>query len=172
MTKNTQGQTLPAPVLTVGDPRLRQKARKISSGDPSLSDDIDILFSTLSDFRQRHGFGRAIAAPQIGIQKRLIAINFGDGPIAVLNPIITKKSNDRFDVWDDCMSLPGVSIKVKRHKSISVDYQSATFEPMTLSDLPKDVSELLQHEIDHLDGILFTDRMISTKHVVATEHVD
>ena len=158
------------PILTIGDPRLRIKSDVVLAEDKELSDQIELLFLKLQEFRHKYGFGRAISAPQIGINKRLIVMNLGKGPFAIINPEITFRSLDMFDVWDNCMSLPGVSIKVTRHKAVNVRYQMRDFNYVEMHSLSEDDSELFQHEIDHLDGLLFTDRMISAKDIIATEH--
>lgn len=83
-------------VLTIGDPRLEQVAGAVCPGDAGLIRDIGQMHATLNEFRRRHGYGRAIAAPQVGIGKRFIAMNLGEGPLALLNPEITWRSNDLF----------------------------------------------------------------------------
>ena len=83
--------------------------------------------------------------------------------------LLNKHGEETYELWDDCMSLPGVLIEVRRHRRISVDYQDLDFEPRSLRP-GQDVSELLQHEIDHLDGILFTRRMTAIGAVRAAAH--
>jgi peptide deformylase len=116
------------------------------------------MHETLDEFRRSHGYGRAIAAPQVGIGKRLIAMNLGAGPLAVLNPEITWRSDDLFEVWDDCLSIPDRIVRVRRHQSISFRYWDEQWRERTCEQLPMDLSELVQHEMDHLDGILMLAR--------------
>lgn len=145
-------------ILTDEDPTLRQVSSPVDLADPELGQDIADLASTLADFRQRAGFGRAISAPQIGILKRLIVMDLGDGPVAIVNPEIHSRGADRQMVWDDCLSVPDKLVLVERSQRISVRYLGATGESVEWNDLPPDLSELIEHECDHLDGVLMTDR--------------
>jgi peptide deformylase len=146
------------PILVDGDPRLLVRAAPVDALDASVRSDLDALASTLALHRRRHGFGRGIAAPQIGIARRMIVIDLGAGPIALINPEITWRSEDSFLVWDDCFSVPGRLVRVRRDCSISLTYRDAQFRERAWRRLPPDLSELLQHEIDHLDGVLMTQR--------------
>lgn len=145
-------------ILVDGDPRLLAPAAPVEALDASIRADLDALGATLGWHRQRHGFGRGIAAPQLGIARRMIVIDLGAGPIALINPQITWRSEDSFVVWDDCFSLPDRLVRVRRDCSISLTYRDAQFRERTWRHLPPDLSELLQHEIDHLDGVLMTQR--------------
>eukprot|EP00456_Euglypha_rotunda_P003425 TRINITY_DN105984_c0_g1_i1.p1 TRINITY_DN105984_c0_g1~~TRINITY_DN105984_c0_g1_i1.p1 ORF type:complete len:117 (-),score=16.13 TRINITY_DN105984_c0_g1_i1:11-361(-) len=78
------------------------------------------------------------------------------------NPVITWKSTEMFSMWDDCLSFPWLFVKVRRHKSISVDWISDEGKKVQWSKLSQAISELLQHEIDHLDGFLPTDRAVDS----------
>jgi peptide deformylase len=148
----------PAPVLLVGDPRLRQVAPPVADfDDPALHADVAVLTATLRHFRRAHGFGRAIAAPQIGVARRLIALDLGDGPFCVVNPEVTWRSESTFTMWDDCMSFPDLLVRLRRHDSLSLRYRDERGREITWERLERATSELLQHEIDHLDGVLFTD---------------
>ena len=151
------------PILVDGDPRLLVRAAPVEALDAGVRADLDALGATLAWHRQRHGFGRGIAAPQIGIARRMIVIDLGAGPIALINPQITWRSEDSFLVWDDCFSVPDCLVRVRRDCSISVTYRDAQFRERTWRCLPPDLSELLQHEIDHLDGVLFVDHISALK---------
>jgi peptide deformylase len=151
----------PLTILIEGDERLRQPARTIESPGMETGRDIARCFATLAAFRRRHGFGRALAAPQVGIPLRLIAIDLGAGPFAVINPQIRWRSEETFELWDDCFSVPDKIVRVRRHRSISLECRDEQFRTRRWERLPPDLSELLQHEIDHLDGILMTDRAVS-----------
>jgi len=146
------------PILVDGDPRLLVRAAPVDALDASVRCDLDALGSTLVLHQKRHGFGRGIAAPQIGIARRMIVIDLGAGAIALINPEITWRSEDTFLVWDDCFSVPGRLVRVRRDCSISLTYRDAQFRERVWRRLPPDLSELLQHEIDHLDGVLMTQR--------------
>jgi peptide deformylase len=123
----------------------------------------------LAAFRAAHGFGRAISAPQIGVPRRFIALNLGNGPLVMVNPEIVWKSAETFTMWDDCMSFPGLLVKVKRYSSISVCFHDEHGKPQEWLQLNQATSELLQHEIDHLDGILAVDRALDRDSLVLRE---
>ena len=118
------------------------------------------LQTALEEFRREHGFGRAISAPQVGVAKRLVYLNLGSEPFCVINPEITWRSEALFEVWDDCLSVPDCIVRVRRHCSISLDYADEHGNRHHWEQLPEDMSELMQHEIDHLDGVLMTERAI------------
>jgi peptide deformylase len=146
------------PILIIGDPRLEEKCVEVSSPDIDLAGQLACLHATLDDFRRRSGFGRAMAAPQVGIGKRIVVMNLGAGPFALINPEITWQSDEEFEVWDDCLSIPDRVVRVKRRRSISVRYEDEARRGRHWVRLPSDLSELVQHEVDHLDGILMTQR--------------
>ena len=147
-------------ILVAGDPALARPARPVQWPDPALEGDLSLLHGELAAFRARAGFGRAIAAPQLGIAKRIIALNLGAGPMAVINPVVDWRSDETFELWDDCLSVPDRLVRVRRHRSISLHFLDARGHPRYWHRLPPSLSELLQHEIDHLDGILMLDRAI------------
>jgi peptide deformylase len=146
------------PILVDGDPRLLVRAAPVDALDAGVHDDLATLAATLQLHRQRHGFGRGIAAPQIGVARRLIVIDLGAGPVALINPHITWRSEETFVLWDDCFSVPDRLVRVRRHRSICIAYRDAQFRERAWQYLPPDLAELLQHEIDHLDGMLMTQR--------------
>jgi len=145
-------------MLTDGDPRLLRVADPVVKDDPDLPLHIDLVAACLMEVRAWLGFGRAIAAPQLGIPRRLIVMDLGAGPVAFVNPEITWRSADMHLVWDDCFSIPRHLSHVERHRSISLRYHDRHFNECVWPRLPEDMAELLQHEIDHLDGILMTQR--------------
>jgi peptide deformylase len=142
-------------VLLLGDPRLRQRSAEVERHDASA---FEALASTLDEFRRTHGFGRAISAPQIGIPQRFIAVNLGQGTFFVVNPVITWRSEETFTMWDDCMSFPDLLVRVERARSLSLEYVDEHGKRKEWRELDQAAAELLQHEIDHLDGILAVDR--------------
>jgi peptide deformylase len=152
-------------ILQLGNPLLWQPSRAI---DDTRSPDVQGLIRDLSDtlqaFREANGFGRGIAAPQIGILQRLIFIRMVPagfcGPL--LNPVIEWAGDRQIELWDDCFSFPELMVRVRRAEQIRVRYQDAEGAVRHL-DAEGDLSELLQHEIDHLDGILATDRAVSPR---------
>ncbi len=162
----------PAKILKFGDTRLRQVADTVDIISGGLKAQVELLQSTLLDFQQRVGWGRSIAAPQIGILKRFIAINSPGLPEVMINPEITWHSEDKQQIWDDCMSLPEIAVLVERWMSVSVRYQCLEGNWHELVELSAQDSELLQHEFDHLDGVVMVDRMIEKGRIISRELVD
>ncbi len=155
-------------VLQIGDPKLRRISEAVSDfHDPIFKEDCQKLHRELESFREQYGFGRAIAAPQIDIPRRLIAANLGEGPITLVNPEITWRSQETMTLWDDCMSFPMLLVRVKRHASISIRFKNEAGELQTWDRLPKDLSELFQHEIDHLEGVLAMDLALNKEAIVS-----
>ncbi len=146
-------------ILLLGNPQLWQPSKIVTNVSATATQEIIAdLSATLASFRAANNFGRAIAAPQIGIKQRIIFTNVNGG-FALINPVIRNASTEMFALWDDCFSLPNLLVRVRRHTEILVDFtdehgvqHSRKFE--------NDLSELFQHEIDHLEGILATDRAI------------
>ena len=142
-------------ILKLGNPRLYEKSMEIL---PSESENVKIwvedLHDTLMDFRKTYGAGRAVAAPQIGVNKRLLYM-YLDKPYIFINPSLTFPDDEKYVLWDDCMSFPGLIVKVERYKRAVIHYQDEHFKSCKM--------ELLQHEYDHLDGILATMRAIDNR---------
>ncbi|MDA8017877.1 MAG: pyridoxal-phosphate dependent enzyme [Thermoanaerobaculia bacterium] len=160
-------------IRTQGDPILQQPCEPVSAQDVDLAAEAEACHEALALFRAEHGFGRAIAAPQLGFAKRFVCLNLGATPFTVINPEITWRSEEKFEVWDDCLSLPDIVVRVERHRSISLTYVDDRGRRRTWERLPEDMSELLQHEIDHLDGILMTQRAAGSDAVrPISEHAD
>jgi peptide deformylase len=145
-------------VLVAGDPRLRRAAPPVVQLDVDVAAAIAALGAALAAFRATHGFGRGIAAPQLGINQRIVVLDLGAGPLALINPEITWRDPELFEVWDDCFSVPDQLVRVQRHRSISLRWHDQRFRLRQWERLPPDLAELLQHELDHLDGVLMTDR--------------
>jgi len=149
-------------ILLLGDPGLYQLSEAVQPDEiPLLRGVVNDLNDTLMDFRERHGAGRAIAAPQIGVFKRLIYMNTGT-PVVLINPVLRVLGDETMELWDDCMSFPDLLVKVKRWRRCTVDYLDMNGEKQQLTP-EGDLSELLQHEYDHLDGILATMRAIDNQ---------
>ena len=163
MPANDSSPKAAAAVLLVGDPRLRRVAAPASRTEPGLNDDVARLHATLARFRAEHGFGRAIAATQIGVARRFIALNLGEGPFTMFNPEIVWRPGETFTLWDDCMSFPFLLVRVARDVSISVEFEDEAGRRQRWERLDRATSELLQHEIDHLDGVLALDRAVGSR---------
>jgi peptide deformylase len=146
-------------ILLLGNPRLYEVSEAVKEDD--LKDLLPVvadLHDTLLEFRKKYGAGRAIAACQIGFGKRLIYM-FIDGPVVFINPVLENRSKEMIEVWDDCMCFPDLLVKVMRHKSCTIRFRDLSFKEHTMR-LEDDLSELLQHEYDHLDGILAVSRAV------------
>ena len=149
-------------ILLLGNPILYEKSENVHPDEiRDLLPKIDLMFETVLDFRKKYGVGRAIAAPQIGLQKRIICLNI-DKPFAMINPELSDLSREMFEFWDDCMSFPDLLVKVMRHKSLTVNFRDVNWQPHAWH-LKDDMAELIQHEYDHLDGILATQKAIDDK---------
>jgi peptide deformylase len=135
--------------------------------DPVFRDDGGRLIQALERFRVNFGFGRAIAAPQIGIARRMIAMNLGAGPFLLVNPELSGLSRERFTMWDDCMSFPWLMIRVQRCLHLDLRFQDEGGRAQSWTKVDQAVSELLQHEVDHLDGILAIDHALDRDAIVA-----
>lgn len=149
-------------ILRLGDPALYEHAAEVRREDlEGLDGTVLDLADTMADFRARYGTGRAIAAPQIAVPLRLVYLDTGE-PGVLINPVITERSSETIEVWDDCMSFPELLVKVRRHRAITVRYRDRLWGERRI-DAVDDLSELLQHEIDHLDGVLATMRAIDER---------
>lgn len=149
-------------LLLLGDPRLYEISEPVKQDElAQVSGWVADLHQVMQEIRAKYNFGRAIAAPQLGIMKRLIYMNI-DKPVVFINPEFTYLSEEMFDVWDDCMCFPNLLVKVKRHKALTITFRDEHWQPQELS-LQGDLSELLQHEYDHLEGILCTMRALDEK---------
>lgn len=144
-------------ILFLGNPKLYEISRPVNHAElADIKEVVNDLHDTLIDFRKRYGAGRAIAAPQIGVMKRLLYM-FIDKPVVFINPELRDMSADMMIVWDDCMCFPELLVKVERHKTCTIVYHDMDWNRREMF-LEGDLSELLQHEYDHLDGILAVSR--------------
>lgn len=149
-------------IVLLGNPALYEICDPVKKEElPALGSAVQDLHDTLFAFREQYHAGRAIAAPQIGVQKRMVYF-FVEKPIVFINPTLTFPDDEMMTVMDDCMSFPHLLVKVLRHKRCTIHYRDLDWQEGSL-DLEGDLSELLQHETDHLDGVLATMRAIDTK---------
>jgi peptide deformylase len=149
---------IPSAVLQLGDPRLRITATPVLDvSDPAFQREVRILTRTLADFRDSRGFGRAISAPQIGVAQRFFLVDLGDGPFVVVNPEVVWQATETFTMWDDCFCFPSLLVRVQRRASVSLRYMDEKGETREWTHLERAEAELVQHEIDHLDGVLAID---------------
>jgi peptide deformylase len=148
-------------ILLLGNPKLSESCSAVSRDEiKSLEIVVRDLHDTMMDFRRKYKAGRAIAAPQIGVMKRLVYMHI-DKPVVFFNPRFENQSVELMEVWDDCMSFPELLVKVNRHASCDIVYYDHDWQERRMK-LEGDLSELLQHEVDHLDGVLAVSRAISS----------
>jgi peptide deformylase len=152
-------------ILLLGNPILRKRCMPVRDVRlREVRESIADLRDTLADFRARSGFGRGIAAPQIGVTQQILYIDF-EYAGALINPRITKRGRTKFRLWDDCFSFPDILVFLERNMSIEVAFMDEHGTKQTLQ-ARGGLAELLQHEIDHLNGILAIDRAIDSKHII------
>src|ERR1700678_824723 len=145
-------------ILQLGDPLLRAVSTPIET--PAEAADIFIdLRDTLHEFQKTRGFGRGISAVQISETKRLIYIEFDGHDYFLRNPVYEMQSEEKFALWDDCFSFPDLLVWLERSQIVRVRYEDEKGVSRIL-EATGALSELLQHEIDHLDGILAIDRAL------------
>jgi peptide deformylase len=162
-------------VLQLGDPRLREIAAPVANpGAPEIATLVRDLADTLAHWRATTGYGRGIAAPQIGVAQRVIFLQLsGAEPWPLVNPQITERSAEKIVVWDACLSFLSIFMQVERHREIKVRYQDLQGKWREIrAGAEKDLAELLQHEIDHLDGILAVDRITDMRTLCTREEFE
>lgn len=147
-------------ILLLGEVDLYKRSDEVAPGE-EIQEMIHDLHDTLMDFKERYRMGRAIAAPQIGVRKRIIYL-FIDSPMIFLNPVLSFPDEECMEVLDDCMSFPNLLVKVKRYRRCQVKYFDENWMERKIL-LEGDLAELLQHEYDHLDGILATMRAVDNQ---------
>ena len=162
-------------VLQLGNPKLREIAARVANpASGEIRAVVEDLADTLLYWRTSTGYGRAIAAPQIGASVRVIFLKLPDGePWPMVNPEITWRSEEKIVVWDACLSFLSIFMQVERHREITVRYQDLRGEWQEIeAGEERNLSELLQHEIDHLDGILAVDRVIDNRTICTREEFE
>jgi peptide deformylase len=146
-------------IRQLGDPILRVRCERVQDPpSPAVRLVADDLRDTLRVAKKKYGMGRALAAPQIGAPVRVVFVEItGKRRWTMINPEITDVGSEDFLVWDDCFSFPNLLVRVTRAYRVSLSYTDLKGNQVT-SELEGPMAELLQHEIDHLDGILAVDR--------------
>ncbi|MBQ7674744.1 MAG: peptide deformylase [Alphaproteobacteria bacterium] len=149
-------------ILTYGNPILKAKCDPVKVGDKEAIKILDNMVATLHN--ESNGIG--LAAPQVGISKRLVVIDLHEesGKIyKMINPKVIWKSEETAEFMEGCLSIPGICEKVKRPASVSVEYLDETFKQCLIEKATGLLAVCLQHEIDHLDGKLYIDRLSRMK---------
>lgn len=137
-------------VIKAGDPILRQPTQPVTRITKRVSRLIDDMIETMYAVD-----GVGLAAPQVGVSKKIAVIDVGEGPIALINPKIIEGSGEDIDV-EGCLSVPGKQAYVKRMATVKVQALNEKGKPVQI-EAGGLLARALQHEIDHLNGILFTD---------------
>ncbi len=152
-------------ILELGNSYLWEQCSPVEEvSSASVSSLIHDLRDTMEAFREEHGFGRAIAAPQIGVLQRVIYVDTGPGEFrgAMINPQIMSESGERLELWDGCFCFPKIMARVSRAQQVRVEYLDETGELQAL-EAAGELAALLQHEVDHLNGVLAIERAVSPK---------
>jgi len=137
------------------DPVLRQKAKSVSAIDSSIQQLIDDMVETM---QQASGVG--LAAPQVGVSLRVVVVQMpGEEPIAIINPKMVKRAGER-ELTEACLSVPGYTGEIKRSVSVTVKGQDRQGKAIRLKATGL-MAEALEHELDHLNGILYVDNLES-----------
>ena len=142
-------------ILTYPDPVLRQKSTPIDAVNDEIRGIVDEMLEVMY---KDEGVG--LAAPQVGISKRIIVLDSGEGPMALLNPEIIQKGEEEQAIEEGCLSLPGIRLDLVRPTHIVVRGLNDQGD-VTEIEMDGLLARVLQHEIDHLDGILIIDRASS-----------
>lgn len=140
-------------IVKLGDPVLTKKCRAVDKFDDKLATIIDDMLETMYDAN-----GVGLAAPQVGLLKRIVVIDIGDGPMELVNPEITFKEGEQRE-QEGCLSLPGKYGTTVRPAKVQVKAQdrNGKWQVFTGEDLK---ARAFCHELDHLDGVIFTSRVI------------
>lgn len=136
-----------------GDPLLRKRSREITEVNDKINSLIDDMIETMNDAQ-----GIGLAAPQVGTLRRVIVIDIGEGPIAMINPVISNQEGEEIGV-EGCLSIPEFRGTVKRPQKLKVEYLDREGKEQVLEaeDL---LARVVCHEVDHLNGVLFKDIFI------------
>ncbi len=160
-------------VLLLGNPILREKSINVEEFNHfKTQQTITNLVDTLTHFQTQEGLGRGLAAPQIGVLEKIIVFRTPGAPDVMINPNILEMSTEKFLVWDSCFCFNlAFFIKVERFREVKVEYQNRIGEK-EVTHAKNSLAELFQHEIDHLNGILATDRLVSLQDIMTREEWD
>jgi len=139
-------------VRTYGDPVLRQKANPIDTVDGALVKLVDDMLETMHE-----AVGVGLAAPQVGVQRRLFVYELDDGPQAIINPEIVESSGELYHD-EACLSIPGLRIGIVRPEKVLLQGYDLDGNELTI-EADDFMGRMFQHEVDHLDGVLMVERL-------------
>ena len=139
-------------IRTFGDPVLKQRAREVEELDDGVVRLVDAMYVTMYD-----ASGVGLAAPQVGVQRRIFTYDVGDGPEALVNPEIVDSGGD-WTFEEGCLSIPGLSFEIVRPKYVTLRGLDLEGNEKTI-EADEYLARVFQHELDHLDGVLMLDRL-------------
>ena len=146
------------PILKNPNETLRKPSKKVALEDISSARIQTLIDDLMETMRIENGIG--IAAPQIGIHEQIIIVDDGHEPVALINPNIISRSSSMIDFEEGCLSIPGVYGIVQRHKNVEVEALDRKGDSLFIKAEGL-LSVVLQHETDHLEGILFIDKVVN-----------
>lgn len=161
------------PVLQLGDPRLREKSSAVNNFFTSeMKDLLRNLSDTFFDAKNKYHYCRGIAAPQIGSLRRVVFIDDDRFKGPLINPRVIFASSHTHEVWDSCLSFSlAFFVQIDRQDSVKVEFFNKEGTKRVLQ-AEGTLSELLQHEIDHLEGILSIDRVKNTRQILMRDEYE
>ena len=143
------------PIRTFGDPVLRQRAREV---DRVTDVHRRLVADMLETMREAPGVG--LAGPQVGVLERVFVWEVDGRHGAFFNPVVVRRSDEKATGEEGCLSIPGLAYDVERHLSVTVEGLDEHGQPVSIDAADDDfLARVFQHEIDHLDGVLFLDRL-------------
>jgi peptide deformylase len=145
------------PIIKMDNPVLHQKAKRVRKIDDSIQKLIDNMIETMHDIE-----GVGLAAPQVGVPLQVVVIQMPDeeDAITLINPEVVKISEETEMMMEGCLSLPGYNADVKRSTSITVKARDRQGKPIRIKGEGL-LAQVLQHETDHINGIVFVDHLES-----------
>ena len=139
-------------IRTTGDPVLRKKSREITEINERIKDLAKDMIDTMNNAE-----GVGLAGPQVGILRRIVVIDIGEGPIVMINPVILESIGSQIGP-EGCLSIPGVTEEVERPYEVKVEYLNLEGKKQILTGQDF-LARAICHEVEHLDGILFIDNL-------------
>ena len=139
-------------IRTFGDPVLKTRAAPVETFDDSLARLTEEMLATM---RENDGVG--LAANQVGRLKRVLVASVEDEDYVIVNPVLSDRAETTERVQEGCLSIPGINVEVDRPTAVTVTGQDASGKPLRIETQDM-LARVLQHEVDHLDGVLILDR--------------
>lgn len=151
------------PIVKIGDPILETRAQEVPRITKKITKLVEDMIETMYEAN-----GAGLAAPQVGVNKRIIVVDLGEGPVCLINPVVQSAQGEEIDV-EGCLSIPERWVYVKRAAEIEVTGLNEKGKPVQVK-AEGFLARALQHEIDHLDGILILDRSLGEAELEPAEN--